>query len=410
MYFFNLFNCYFGLLPKNCIFPKIPTMISTRIFLSLIAGLLLAPGFLLAQQNSSSQKYHLLVGTYTSGKSEGIYVYRFDPKTGDLSPEFTAKGVENPSFVTLSPDAKYAFAVNEVSGEKTGAVSAFTFDQKTGALEFINQQPSGGGDPCYLAVDSDGKHLFVGNYTGGNLSVLPIEEDGSLGSPIQTIQHEGSSVNKNRQEKAHVHSTVLTPNEEYLFVGDLGTDKVYVYNYQEENPEKPLTPAETPFVSVTPGTGPRHLIFDQSGSFAYLVQELTAELGVFKHKDGKLSHLQTVPLTSKDFEGEVSAAEVKISPDGKFLYASNRGDANEIVIFKIDQKKGTLSLVERHSSMGETPRNFMIDPTGEYLLAAHQNSDSIVIFKRDQKTGKITPTGKKVEVGNPVYLKMVPIQ
>lgn len=385
-------------------------MIKNSLLFSLFAAMLFAPALLFAQENMQNQYYHLLVGTYTSGKSEGIYVYRFDAKTGELSHEFTAKGVENPSFITLSPDARYAFAVNEVSGDKPGMVSSFRFNQQTGAMEFINQQPSGGGDPCYLAVDDQGKHLFVGNYTGGNLSVLPIQNSGSLGSPLQTIQHAGSSVNKNRQEKAHVHSTVLTPSNDFLFVGDLGTDKVYVYDYQPQNTDKPLSPAPKSTFSVTPGTGPRHILFDKSGKYAYLVQELTAQIGVFQHKNGKLTHLQTVPMTEEGFSGEVSAAEVKISPDGKFLYASNRGEANEIVIFKIDQGKGTLSLVERHSSGGKTPRNFMIDPTGEYLLAAHQNSDNIVVFKRDTKTGKISPTGKEVEVGNPVYLKMVPIK
>lgn len=383
-------------------------MIRVSLFFSLFTSILLIPGLLTAQENNKDRYFHLLVGTYTSGTSEGIYVYRFDSQTGQAEPEFIAKGVENPSFVTLSPDARYAFAVNEVSGEKPGGVSAFRFDKATGAMEFINQQPSGGGDPCYLTVDKEGKHLFVGNYTGGNLSVFPIQEDGSLGTALQTIQHEGNSVNKNRQEKPHVHSTVLTPDEDHLFVGDLGTDKIYVYDYQPENEAKPLNPTPKTTVAVTPGTGPRHLIFDKTGKFAYLVQELTAEIGVFRHKDGNLSHVQTVPMTDKNFEGDVSAAEVKISPDGKFLYASNRGDANQIVIFKIDQGKGTLSLVDRQSTMGKTPRNFMIDPSGQYLLAAHQNSDNIVVFKRDKKTGKLSPTGKEIEVGNPVYLKMVP--
>ena len=385
-------------------------MVKISLLFSLFAVMILAPGLLSAQESDQNRDHYLLVGTYTTGKSEGIYVYRFDSNTGETTPVHVAKGVENPSFVTLSPDAKYAFAVNEVSGDKPGGVSAFRFNQQTGALEFINKQPSGGGDPCYLAVDKEGKHLFVGNYTGGNLSVFPIREDGNLASAVQTIQHEGNSVNKQRQEKAHVHSTVLTPDEDHLFVGDLGADKVFVYDYQPENSEKPLKPASPACISVTPGTGPRHIIFDKQGKFAYLVQELTAEIGVFRHKKGELTPVQTVPMTDKNFAGAVSAAEVKISPDGKFLYASNRGDANEIVIYKIDQGKGTLSLVDRQSSGGKTPRNFMIDPSGKFLLAAHQNSDNIIIFNRDLKTGKISPSGKEIEVGNPVYLKMVPVK
>lgn len=383
-------------------------MIKHILFIGLFIFMTMAPNKAAAQQSDSSRYFHLIVGTYTSGKSEGIYVYRFDSKTGELNHTYTAKGVENPSFIALSPDAKYLYAVNEVSGEKEGSVSAFRFNQQTGEVEFINKQASGGGDPAYLAVDQEGQNLFVGNYTGGNLSVLPIQEDGSLGAAIQTIQHEGSSINKERQEKAHVHSTFLGPEEEYLFVGDLGTDKVNIYEYHPEN-SQPLKPASTSFVAVEPGTGPRHLIFDEAGEYAYLVQELTAELSVFRHKKGKLSHVQTVPMTEPDFKGAVSAAEVKISPDGRFLYASNRGDANEIVIYKIHPDKGTLKFVDRQSSLGKTPRNFMIDPNGRFLLVAHQNSDSVVVFKRNMDTGKLTSTGEKVEVGNPVYLKMVPV-
>ena len=384
-------------------------MIKSKILFGLLTALCLSPLLLLAQGKKDNRYYHLLVGTYTSGKSEGIYVYRFDSKTGEVSHEHTAKGVENPSFVTLSPNEEFAYAVKEVSGDKAGAVNAFRFNKTTGELEFINQQPSGGGDPCYLTTDKEGRHLFIGNYTGGSLSVLPIQADGSLGAPLQTIEHQGSSINKNRQEKAHVHSTVFTPDQEYLFVGDLGSDKVFAYAYNPQA-EKPLAPADEPFTSVTPGTGPRHLIFDESGRHAYLVQELTAEISVFEHQEGKLNRIQTVPMTEKDFKGDISAAEVRFSPDGKFLYASNRGDANQIVIYKVNQKNGQLSFVDRHSSGGKIPRNFLIDPSGKFLLAAHQNSDNIVLFNRDTKTGKISPTGKEIEVGNPVYLKMVPVQ
>lgn len=366
----------------------------------------ISPLLLAAQPAPKSRYYHLLTGTYTSGKSEGIYVYRFDTETGELSHVHTAKGIDNPSFVTLSPDGRYAYAVNEQSD---GMVSAFRFNQSTGALELLNRQPSGGADPCYLTVDEQSRHVFVGNYSGGSLSVLPILEDGRLGDPVQTIQHKGSSVNEDRQEKAHVHSTVLSHDEQYLFVGDLGTDKIYVYNYRP-NATLPLEAASPSFSEISPGSGPRHLLFDASGHYAYVVLELTAEVDVFRHRDGKLEKIQTVPMTADDFEGEVSGAEVRISPDGRFLYASNRGDANEIVAWSIDQQNGTLSFIERYSSGGETPRNFIIDPSGRYLLAANQDSDSIVVFERDQQKGTLRPTGQKTEVGKPVYLYMEPVK
>lgn len=384
-------------------------MTTNNILSFLFLAFAMAPLLLAAQTSPKSRHYHVLTGTYTHGKSEGVYVYRFDTRTGELSHVHTASGIHNPSFVTLSPDGRYAYAVNEQSGDKEGMVSAFRFNQSTGALELLNQQPSGGGDPCYLTVDKHGKHLFVGNYTGGSLSVLPILTDGRLGDPVQTIEHEGSSVNENRQEKAHVHSTVLTPDEQYLFVGDLGTDRINIYKYNREA-SRPLQPAEPAYTAVTPGSGPRHLIFNDSGTYAYVVLELTAEVGVFRHRDGKLEQVQTVSMTADDFEGEVSGAEIRLSPDGKFLYASNRGDANEIVAYSVDSQDGTLSFIERQSSGGETPRNFVIDPSGRYLLAANQDSDSIIIFERDQQKGTLRPTGKKTEVGNPVYLKIHPVK
>lgn len=362
----------------------------------------------IAQTGKNNRYYNLLIGTYTSGSSEGIYVYQFDTETGDLKHKFTAKDIENPSFLVVSDNNKNVYAVNELSGEKPGAVSAYKFNAQTGAMEFINKQPSGGGDPCYLTLDERNLHLIVGNYTGGNLSVIPVLNAGTLGTPVQTVQHEGESVNKKRQEKAHVHSIVFSPDQKYLFVGDLGTDKVNVYKYRQKNVNSPLTPAKVPFTTVEAGTGPRHLVFNKKGNYAYLVLELTAEVAVFKHDKGELKHIQTIPMTREGFDGTVGAAEVKLSPDGKFLYASNRGDANEIAIYRVSPSDGTLELVGIQSTLGKMPRNFMIDPSGNFLLVAHQASNSIVIFKRDRKTGFLTPMDKSIEIGSPVYLTMVP--
>lgn len=363
----------------------------------------------MAKNDKKNRYYHLLVGTYTSGSSEGIYVYRFDSQTGTFTLEHTEIGVENPSFLTVSPDNSYVYAVNEASGDN-GAVSAFHFDNKTGKLTFINKQPSGGADPCYLTIDAQQQHVIVGNYSGGNLSVFPIAQDGSLEPSIQTIQHEGSSVNKSRQEKAHVHSTVFSPQEDYLFVADLGTDKVYSYVYDSNDSKTPLKPADTPFTIIAPGSGPRHITFDAAGKHAYVIQELTAEITVYDYANGVLSLIQTVPMTTKDFKGEVGAAAINISPDGRFIYASNRLDANDITIYKIAPKKGTLKWVGNQSTLGKAPRDFLIDPTGQFLFAANQNSDSIVLFKRDEKTGMLDPMETHIEIGHPVYLKMVPVQ
>lgn len=376
-----------------------------NLFLLVLTALTMTSGMLTAQNNKEKQSYHLLVGTYTAGKSEGIYTYRFDSETGELTLEHTQGGVTNPSYLTVSTDNQYIYAVNELS-EGMGTVSAFQFDKSNGQLTFINQKSSEGAAPCYITTDKAQQHVVVGNY-GGGLSVLPVEKDGSLGAAIQTIHHEGSSVNKSRQEKSHVHATVFSPDGNYLFVVDLGTDKVYAYRYNAQD-KVPLKPASAPYTNVAPGAGPRHITFSPSGKHAYVVQELTAEVTAYDYNDGKLSHIQTVPMTASDFKGEVGAAAIHISPDGRFLYASNRLDANDIAIFKITPK-GLLELVGRQSTLGKTPRDFLIDPTGQFLLAANQNSDNIVVFKRDKKTGMLSPTGTRIEIGNPVYLDMVPV-
>jgi 6-phosphogluconolactonase len=210
-----------------------------------------------------------------------------------------------------------------------------------------------------------------------------------------------------RQDKPHVHAAVLAKGDHYLMVPDLGTDKVYQYGIDVTKPEV-LTPAASPFLTVEPGGGPRHLTFHPNGKYAYLVLELEASVMALDYHAGALKAKQTISMTAPDFEGKVSGADIHVSPDGKFLYASNRGEANEIAIFAID-KKGNLTAVGRQSVLGETPRNFAIDPTGKFLLAANQNTSEIIIFERDQKTGLLTPTGKKIEVVKPVCLKFVSI-
>lgn len=346
------------------------------------------------------KNYNLIIGTYTSGKSEGIYVYEFDGATGAAKYKNKATGVENPSFLALSPDKKQVFAVNETEG---GEVSAFSFKAGNGELKFINRVPSGGAHPCYISTDRDGKNVFIGNYSGGTLSVLPVKADGSLGESIQTIEHEGHGVNKERQEKAHVHSTIFSPNYRYLFVGDLGLDKVMIYQYDPEKATSPLSQAIPPFAPLKPGSGPRHLSFHPTKKFVYIIQELTAEVTAFSYDDAKLTSFQTVSLLPSGFKGDVGAADIHISPDGKFLYASNRGDANDISIFAIGNN-GRLTLTGRQPTLGKGPRNFVIDPQGNFLLAANQQTDDVVIFKRDKKTGLLTDTKKRIDVGAPACL------
>jgi 6-phosphogluconolactonase len=351
----------------------------------------------------NKKEFHLLIGTYQNAdKTNGIYVYRFNSETGEFNTTLPVTKALNSSYLAISDDGKNLYAVGE--GDN-GHVAAYSFDAKTGALSFMNEVPSDG--PCYVSVDKQKKFVFIGNYGGGNLLSIPLGSDGSFDTNVQKIQHEGSSVVKDRQEKPHVHSVVLSPDEKYLLVPDLGADKVFQYKVDVTKSEA-LTPASQPFTTVKPGGGPRHLTFHPNGKHAYLVLELEASVAVFDYKDGKLQHKQTTSIIAPDFKGKVSAADIHLSPDGKFIYASNRGDADQIAVFSVG-KDGMLTVVGHQSVLGKTPRNFALDPTGNFLLAANQNSNDVVIFKRDAKTGLLVPTGKKIQVDKPVCLKFAPI-
>lgn len=376
----------------------------TTLFLCLIIGFqTLVEG----QTEANDTMYNLLVGTYTEpGKSEGIYVYRFNSETGDFKYRAKAAGIKNPSYLTVSKDGKFVYSVNEV-GDGNGGVSAFSFDSSIGRLDFINRVSSGGDSPCYISVDDKNNYVFVGNYGGGSLSAVPIKTEGSLGPDLQTIQHRGNSVGRG-QDKPHVHAAVLSPDGRYLFVPDLGTDKVNIYTV-DFGKSNPLAPADPAFISVKSGSGPRHFTFHPNGKFAYLIQEITGEVTVFDYKNGKLTTKQSVTLGSGSYKEKgdtAAAADIHISPDGKFLYGSLRGTTNELVIYAIDNK-GKLNIKGRQSTLGKTPRNFAIDPTGNFLLVGNSGDDKIVIFKRNKKTGMLTPTGDKIQVGAPVCLKFV---
>ena len=358
-------------------------------------------------QTSKDKTYHLLVGTYTNeAKTNGIHVYTFNAETGEYQEKSKTTSVTNPSYLAISKDKKNVYSVSEGGGGKS-TISAFSFDEKSGQLAALNSVSAGGNGPCYVSVDDKKQNVFAGNYGGGSLSAIPVKNDGSLGENIQVIQHEGSSVNKSRQDKPHVHSVVLSPDNRYLFVPDLGTDKVNVYRI-EPGKEKPLTPASPAFATVNPGGGPRHFTFHPNGKFAYVILEMEGAVAAFEYKSGKLETIQSITMLAPGFNGKVGAADIHVSPDGKFLYGSNRGEANDIVIYSID-KNGKLTYAGRQGDLINTPRNFAIDPTGNYLLVANQNGNDIVIFKRDQNSGLLAPTGKRIQVDKPVCLKFAAI-
>lgn len=363
--------------------------------------------------------YNLLVGTYTDTGSDGIYVYRFDTSTGSVAPVSSAKTV-NPSYLLPSRDGRVVYAVNELPGDngpatQRGGISAFSFDAKTGALTFIDRVSSEGNDPCYLSLSPDGKYLVTANYSvaadpGGSFALFPVRDDGGVAPAVLSVHHEGKGPVRGRQDNAHVHSTVFSPDGRYLFVQDLGLDKIYGYRYTVDGSRGLISPTDTRYTPVKAGAGPRHLVFSGDGRFAYVTSELNASVEVFGYHDGKLTPIETVSMIAPGFKGKVGGGAIHVSPDGRFLYVSNRGDANEIVIYAVNQADGRLKTVGRQSSLGRTPREFLIDPTGKWLIVGNQDSDTFYVFGRDVGSGQLAANPRKVAVGKPVDFKLVPVQ
>jgi 6-phosphogluconolactonase len=351
-------------------------------------------------------------GTYTGGKSQGIYVSRFDPAAGTLTAPELAAAITSPSFVAFHPNRQFLYAVNEVSsfqGLRTGAVTAFLIEPRTGQLTMLNQQSSGGSGPCHLNVDRAGLDVLVANYGGGSCAVLPIQKDGRLGAATSFVQHRGSSVDKQRQEGPHAHGIYVDARNRFAFVPDLGLDKVLIYKFDATHGS--LTPNDPPFATVSPGSGPRHFAFHPSSKFAYVINEMLCTITAFSYDAdrGRLQPFQTVSTlpAGQRVEPSFSTAELEIHPSGRFVYGSNRGH-HTIAVFSVEQESGKLTLVQNQPTAGKTPRGFGIDPTGRYLVAANQDSDNIVTFRIDSQTGQLSPTGQSVQVGTPVCVRFLP--
>jgi 6-phosphogluconolactonase len=348
----------------------------------------------------------LYVGTYTrNGKSEGIYLYRMDAASGQLTKLHSINSV-NPSYLALDRNRRHLYAVNEVDdfeGKSSGAVSSFRIDPRTGNLTFLNQQSSLGADPCYVSLDTTGRFLLIANYTGGNVSVLPIQRNGALGPATAHVQHEGSSVHEN-QKGPHAHCFLVDAANRYALAADLGVDKIFVYRFDAIKGK--LNPAAAPWATLKPGAGPRHLAFHPRGRYLYAINELDSTLSAFAYDGnlGTLQQIQTLSTLPDNFSGHNDCADVHVSPSGNFLYGSNRGH-DSIVVFSIDQGTGKLKYVEHVSTQGKTPRNFTLDPTGHWLLVANQNSDSVVSFRIDSATGRLQLVGQVAEIPSPVCLK-----
>jgi 6-phosphogluconolactonase len=364
---------------------------------SLVALVLLAPVL------AANADYFVYFGTYTGAKSKGIYRSTMTDEGKLSAPELVAE-TASPSFLAVHPNGRYLYAIGEVDKfkeQKAGAVSAYAIDRKTGQLTLLNQQSSGGTGPCHIDVDRKGRCVLVANYGGGSVKALPINKDGSLGDSGTFIQHQGSSVNKSRQQAPHGHAMLVDPSQKFAVACDLGLDQVLVYKLDAA--KAVLTPNDPPFATVAPGSGPRHLAFHPDGKFAYVINELNCTMTAFAwdSKRGVLQEVQTISTLPGEFQRGYSTAEVYVHPSGKFVYGSNRGH-DSIVVYACDEKTGKLTLVEHQSTQGKTPRHFGIDPKGNFLLAENQSSDSVVVFRIDRKTGKLTATGDKIQVGAPV--------
>ena len=357
---------------------------------------------------AQDKKEFLYVGTFSVRGSEGIYVYSFNRAKKTLTLVQKAPALESPTYLSIHPSGKFLYSVNRGKAgdaDTGGSVSAYGIDPKTGMLSGLNHRSSFGAAPCHISFDKTGQYAFVANITEGNLIVLPLFEDGLIGNPTDSKKYSGSSVNAKRQESAHVHSTQVSPDNKFVYVADLGTDKMYIYRFDAANGK--LEDAKKPEVSVAPGSGPRHFTFNAKGSLLYLAEELTSTVGIFSvnKQTGELAIVQdTIPSLSPSFKGQNTSADIHLHPSGKFLYLSNRG-ANTIVIYSV-AADGAIKLVGEQPTLGNTPRNFFIDSKGEYLFVANQDTDTIVLFKINPKTGKLAAVGKPTKVPSPVCLKM----
>ena len=371
----------------------------------------------MSAQAASENEVELLVGSYTQGKSQGIYRLQFNSDSGRITPEpLQVFKTANPSWLTLSKDQQRLFVVNENGKGQTdvvGRVSSLAIDPKTNELTLINQVKSLGEEPTHSSLSADERYLFVANYgvhedPGGSLAVVPINAQGQLQPVTQMSSHQASRVNPERQMSAHVHSVVSSPDGKFVFANDLGADKIFVYQYDPAaNAEHPLVAANPAAVELPAGSGPRHLLFSKDGKHAYLTTEMSAQVFVFDYADGQLKQRQVVDLAPGQPQEKRAAGALHTSADGKFLYVSNRGKANELLVFAIDPATGELSEIQRRSVEGDHPREFTLSPNGKFLLVANQMSNAIVVIERDAKTGKLGKTVQTLPMDAPSDVKFI---
>jgi 6-phosphogluconolactonase len=352
---------------------------------------------------ASAADLFVYFGTHTAAPGVGFSLARFDTATGVLSkPEFLIEAAA-PAFFVIHPDGRHLYASNSVKtfqGQPVGAVSAYEIDRATARLTLLNQQPSGGADANYVELDRTGRYLFTANYEGGSIAAFALRPDGAIGARTAFFQHTGASVDAKRQRHAYAHSIKIDPTNRFVLVGDLGLDKVFIYRFDERDGS--MQPHEPAFVTAAPGSGPRHMTFHPNGRLLYVLTEMGSTVTGYHWdaKRGTLVAIETVSTLPAGFAGVNNCAEIRVRPDGKFLYASNRGH-DSIAVFAIDAKSGRLTLVQHAPSLGKSPRNFEFDPTARWMLVSNHASDNAVVFRMDEPTGRLTPVGEPVTLPTP---------
>ncbi|MCI9844525.1 lactonase family protein [Flavobacterium pectinovorum] len=346
-----------------------------------------------------SQNTYVFLGSYNKDKTaESIQVYQLDTVNGNLSKITGVKNIINPSYLTVSPNGKYVYACTDTKTPNAGSVSSFEFSPENKALTFLNKQASGGENPVYITIHKNGKWIANANYNEGSVSVFPVLENGTIDSIAQNFKYTDGSTHKERQTRSHVHSAVFSPNFDYLFLPDLGADKIRCYRFDTKQ-KKPLIEAEFPFTKTDLEAGPRHFTFHPNQKIGYCIEEMAGYISVYQYKNGSLKKMQRISTHPETVTEGFASSDIHISPDGKFLYASNRGKENNIAIFSIN-KKGLLKPVGYQSALGDHPRVFALDETGNFLITTNVNSGNVVVFKRDKKSGLLTKAGNEILMEN----------
>jgi len=358
---------------------------------------------------AKADRAYFYLGTYTTtlehvdGQSRGITLWSVDLETGQMEQTGGPWPIVNSSHMCLGKDRIYLYSISETleyNGKKDGCLTIFKIDPGTMALTELDTVSSHGVGPAYVSTDQTGNYLFLANYVAGNVVVYPIENRGMPGPATANLMHEGSSVNKSRQKRPHPHSMVASPDNRFVYAPDLGLDKIKVYAFDHATGK--LT-ARPDLDSVTlPGAGPRHLVFHTCGKYAYMTLELTCRVAAYSYSEGKLTELGVYDMLPAGFTRDSTSAEIRVSPDGKLVYTSNRGH-DSIAVFEVNPSNGTLDRIQLIGTGGRIPRNFALDPGGSILVAGNQDSHNMLTYKIDPASGKLTPTGHKVDAKSPAF-------